>query len=102
LAYLDLAYEEAQTYLLANVIGSVFVAEVLQQPTEEKLTSVVLHNTAVEEPVNINHCILNEIVSKMQPPQLPQVYYMLLTIVFKCFCFMFIDPTLFSSREVGE
>ncbi|KAJ1531652.1 hypothetical protein ONE63_000323 [Megalurothrips usitatus] len=75
LSYLDISYEEAQTYLANNIIGSTFVAEVLQHPgPEESCAAVVLHNTEVDgEPINLNNLILDEICKNLHAPQLPQL-----------------------------
>lgn len=59
-----------------NVIGSSFVAEVVKMPSAHyNLANIILHNTSDEKQgaININNCILDEIVKKMEPPTLTQV-----------------------------
>ncbi|KAK3931792.1 Tudor domain-containing protein 7 [Frankliniella fusca] len=68
LAYVDVTYEEAQTYIINHVIGSSFVAEVLK--FSEDLPKIVLHNTENPEPINVNICILDSIVKKLPQPKL--------------------------------
>lgn len=74
LAYIDLRFEEAQSYVLSHVIGSSFVAEVMVPPSENTMATVVLHNTEHEgKPVNMNFNILNEIIKSLSCPKLPLV-----------------------------
>ncbi|XP_026290462.2 tudor domain-containing protein 7A-like isoform X1 [Frankliniella occidentalis] len=71
LAYVDVTYEAAQIYLMNNVIGSSFVAEIIKH--SEELPKVVLYNTENEgEALNINSCILDSIIQSLDKPQLVQ------------------------------
>ncbi|XP_034253274.1 tudor domain-containing protein 7 [Thrips palmi] len=78
LSYLDISYEAAQTYLMNYVIGSSFVAEVVKLPcpNQTNLANIILHNTNSEDekkgPINVNYCILEEIVKKLEPPSVTQ------------------------------
>lgn len=74
LSYVDVSHEAAQIYLMNNVIAKSFVAEVVKLPSaEDNVATIILHNTNDEnQNINVNNCILDLIIKKIEPPVLTQ------------------------------